>query len=230
MKHIIAILAVISGLGTAMGVNPYDVNILMRNGDNDATLSNWVGFSGDGVLAFDHANLHPVALPFGPDLYIAGDMLVVSTSIARVAALKSVAFTGDYSDLINKPSASITNGVTKTLVTSATGQGGVVLDASRNVLANYSVSTSTTATIGGASTVTVFLEVASTNSAMAGDWTTIAKVSNGQTITLAIVLQSIQVNILNFGAVVPAGQYVRIRYATTGTGSATYDSGQEVKL
>lgn len=125
---------------------------------------------------------------------------------------------------------SVTNGVSKTLVTSATGQGGVVLDASRNVMVNYSVNTSTTATIGGASSVTVYLEVAATNSATAGDWTTIATVSNGQTITLAVALQSVQTSILNFGAVVEAGKFVRLRYATTGTASCSYLNGQETKL
>ncbi len=124
----------------------------------------------------------------------------------------------------------IANGTSKTLVTSTTGQGGVVLDASKNVMVNYSVSTSTTSTIGGSSSVTLFLEVAATNSATAGDWTTIASTSNGQTITLAVALQSVQTSVLNFGAVVEAGKYMRIRYTTTGTASATYSNGQETKL
>lgn len=125
---------------------------------------------------------------------------------------------------------SFNNAVTLTLVTSATGQGGVQVDASRDAEAHYSVATSTTATIGGASTVTAVLEIADTNSATAGDWTTLAKVATGQTITLAIALQSVQTNTLNFGGVVPAGKYRRVRYSTTGTASCTYDSGQEVKL
>lgn len=230
-KIIIFIVAILVASIPARAVNAYDINIMMRGPDNDATFANWCGFSGDGVLAFDHTNLHPIALILGSDLSISSSTLVINSSIARTASLATVATSGSYNDLTNKPSArSFNNSASKTLVTSAAGQGGVVLDASRDVSANYSISTSTTATIGGASTVTVYLEIASTNSATAGDWTTIAKESNGQTITLAVALQSVQTNILNFGAIVPAGQYSRIRYSTTGTASCSYDSGQEVKL
>lgn len=125
---------------------------------------------------------------------------------------------------------SFNNAATLTLVTSPTGQGGVVVDTSRDAAVTYSVNTSTTATIGGASTVTVYLEIATTNSATASDWTAIQTVSNSQTITLAIVLQSVQANTLPLSGVIPAGYYRRVRYATTGTASASYVSGQEVKL
>jgi hypothetical protein len=145
---------------------------------------------------------------------------------------------GTYSGVTTDAQGRVTAGTTrtfnntasKTLVTSAAGQGGVVLDASRDAAVTYSVSTSTTATIGGASSVTVYLEIAATNSATAGDWTAIQTVSNGQTITLAIALSSVQANTLTVSGLVPAGYYIRVRYATTGTASATYVNGQEVKL
>lgn len=124
---------------------------------------------------------------------------------------------------------SFNNSASKTLVTSATAQGGVVLDASRDASVTYSLSTSTTATIGGASSVTAYLEIAGTNSATAGDWTAIQTVATGQTVTLAIALQSVQSNSLTVSGMIPAGQYVRIRYAVTGTGSCSYINGQEVK-
>lgn len=154
----------------------------------------------------------------------------VSLPNTGTAGTYSAVTTDAQGRVIAGTTRSFNNSATKTLVTSTSGQGGVVLDAARDVMANYSVSTSTTATIGGASSVTVYLEVAATNSVTPSDWTTIAKESNSQTITLAIALQSVQANILNFGAVIPAGQYVRIRYAVTGTTSCAYDSGQEVKL
>lgn len=122
------------------------------------------------------------------------------------------------------------NTASKTLVTSPTAQGGTVIDASRDAAVTYSVSTSTTATIGGASSVTVYLEIATTNSATAGDWTAIQTVSNGQTITLAITLQSVQSNTLTVSGIVPAGYYMRVRYAVAGIASASYINGQEVKL
>lgn len=124
---------------------------------------------------------------------------------------------------------SFNNAASITLVTSPTGQGGTVIDASRDAFVTYSVATSTTATIGGASSVTVLLEIATTNSATASDWTAIQTVSNSQTITLAVALQSVQANTLTMSGVVPAGYYRRVRYAVTGTASASYVNGQEVK-
>lgn len=119
---------------------------------------------------------------------------------------------------------------TKTLVTSASGQGGVVLDASRDAFVAYWIDTSITTNIGGTSTITLFLEVADTNSATPGDWTAIAKTSNGNTITLAIALQSQQPQALILTSMVRAGKFVRIRYATAGTASASYGGGQEVLM
>lgn len=125
---------------------------------------------------------------------------------------------------------SFNNSPSKTLVTSPTGQGGVVLSASKDVQASYWIDTSITTNIGGTSTITVSLEIADTNSALAGDWTTLSKASNGNTITLAVTLQSVQPQTLNLNAIIPAGKYMRIRYTTAGTASATYGGGQEMTL
>lgn len=112
--------------------------------------------------------------------------------------------------------------------TTGTGATGFQVSSSHDARVNYSLSTSTTATIGGASTATAILEIAPTNSATAGDWVEIARVSNGQTITLAIVLQSIQTTSGVLSGTVPAGYYAKIRTITSGTASVTYSSGQEV--
>lgn len=163
----------------------------------------------------------------------------VDTAGARSAISLTTVGTGGaatyVSGVLNVPnyapaSRSFTNNASKTIVTSATGQGGVVLDASRDVLVNYWVDSSITTNIGGTSSATAFLEIASTNSATGSDWTTLSKASNANTITLAIALQSVQPQTLNLSAVIPAGQYVRIRDALAGTASMTYGGGQEVKL
>lgn len=128
---------------------------------------------------------------------------------------------GTALSLANNPSRTI-----QTVAASANGwrpTGGDV----RNYTVHYSVSTSCTATIGGASSATVVLETALTNSATAGDWTTIGKIANGQTITLAIALQSIQTGTIDITREIPAGSYVRLRSTLTGTSSCTLDSGQE---
>jgi len=125
---------------------------------------------------------------------------------------------------------SFNNAAAKTLVTSPTGAGGVVLHATRDVQASYWVDTSITTSIGGTSSITILLEIADTNSAVGANWTTISKASNGNTITLALALQSVQPQTLNINAIIPAGKYVRIRYVTDGTASATYGGGQEVTI
>lgn len=152
------------------------------------------------------------------------------SSVTGKPSFSTVATTGAYSDLSGRPTRTFNNAAAKTLVTSATGQGGVVLDASRDADVSYSIATSTTATIGGASGVTVFLEIADTNSASAGSWTTIVTISNVQTITLAVVLSSKQDNTLCLAGKIPAGKFMRVRYSLTGTASASYTTGQEVLL
>lgn len=122
---------------------------------------------------------------------------------------------------INNASRSLTTG---------TGATGFQVSASRDALVGYNVTMSTTATIGGASTVTVVLEICPTNSATPAAWVEIARISNSQTITLAVVLQSIQGVAAKLSGVIPAGYYAKLRTVTTGTASALYNTGQEVLL
>lgn len=119
--------------------------------------------------------------------------------------------------------------VVRSIVT-GTGAVGFQVNATRAAEVNYKVSTSTTATIGGASTATVVLEVAPTNSATPGDWKEVGRLSNSQTITLAVALQSVQVLGGNITGYVPAGYYAKLRSTVTGTGSTSYITGQETLL
>lgn len=165
---------------------------------------------------------------------LSGGAITTSGTVSMPNVGSAGTYSGVTTDAQGRVSSGTTrsfnNAATKTLVTSPTAQGGVILDASRDVQASYWVDTSITTNIGGTSTATVFLEIASTNSATAGDWTTLSKASNGQTITLALALQSVQPQTVTLNAVIPAGQYVRLRSSTAGTASVTYGGGQEVKL
>jgi len=96
-------------------------------------------------------------------------------------------------------------------------------------MVSYSASITVTATIGGASVGYIVLEICPTNSATAGNWTEIARTTNGQTLTLAVALQAVQVSVGILGGIIPAGYYARLRSVnTSGTPTYAFVSGQEV--
>lgn len=118
----------------------------------------------------------------------------------------------------------------RALVATATSTG-FQISATRAAQACYEGSFSTTSTIGGPSSASVFLETADTNSTTASDWTTKAQQTYSNNITLAVVLNQVQGNNWSFCRYVPAGKFVRIRVGSvTGTASATINATQQEVL
>jgi len=107
----------------------------------------------------------------------------------------------------------------RALVTS-TSSTGYQISATRNARACYEGSFATTSTIGGPASGTVVLETADTNSTTPGDWTTKARQSYSNTITLAVVLNQVQGNNWTICRDIPAGKYVRLRSSVTGASSS----------
>jgi hypothetical protein len=99
--------------------------------------------------SFSFANLSDTAKPSLPDSYVkwnsAGTQLVYSTTIpaASITGLASVALTGDYNDLINKPSIGLGT------VTSVSGTGTV-----SGLTLTGNVTSSGNLTLGGTLTLT----------------------------------------------------------------------------
>lgn len=119
----------------------------------------------------------------------------------------------------------------RTIQTVAAQANGFRLSTTLDTLVNYSVAITTTATIGVAASGVVVLEVCATNSAAAGDWQEIGRVSVGQTISVAVALQSIGISSGQLSGIVPAGYYARLRSSNvSGTPTYTYNSGQEVQF
>lgn len=118
---------------------------------------------------------------------------------------------------------------TSALSLSLVGSGatGTQISSTKDSTVRLNVSTSTTSTIGGPSTSLVALKICSTNNATEGSWTTVATLENDQTITLAIVLNSIQVMKGQLDSDVPAGWYVKLVNSGTGTHTETFLSGQQ---
>lgn len=131
-------------------------------------------------------------------------------------------------DVFQTPSYNYTPG--RSIVT-GTGATGFQVSSTRRSFVTYSSKIVTTATIAGGQEGYVVLEIASTNSATAGDWKEVGRVTNGQALSLALTLQSIQPVSAPMSAYVPAGYYVKIRSVNvTGTPAYTMVSGQEVLL
>lgn len=119
---------------------------------------------------------------------------------------------------------------TRSIVT-GTGATGFQPSATRDVFANYNLTVATTATIGGSASGTLVLEICSTNSSTPANWIEVARFTNGQSISLAIALQSIQTLAGQLSGMIPAGYYAKIRSINnSGTPTYTYNSGQEVLL
>ncbi len=127
-------------------------------------------------------------------------------------------------------SLSINDAPGRTLVT-ATNATGFQVSSTRNADVCYEGSISTTSTIGGPATATVFLETADTNSTTPADWAVKARQVYNNTITLAVVLNQTQGNNWTICRKIPAGKYVRLRVgAVSGTASATINAEQQETL
>lgn len=129
------------------------------------------------------------------------------------------------------PSApSINDSPGRALVTT-TAATGFQISSTRVAQVCYEGSFSTTSTIGGPSSASVFLETADTNSTTPSDWTTKAQQTYSNTITLAVVLNQVQANNWSMCRYIPAGKFVRIRVGSiTGTASATINAAQQEVL
>lgn len=168
-------------------------------------------------------------------LTLSGDV-TGSGATAITATLKNTGTASTYTGVTTDAQGRVTAGTSQVvnntptvpMVTTAAAANGTQVSATQSALVSYSVTTSSTSTIAGASSVVAVLEICPTNSATAANWLTIATVQNGQTLTLAVALQAVQTLSQGLAGVVPAGYYRRIRYTVTGTGSATFASGQEV--
>lgn len=237
--------SVTSGLASKFN-NPSGTTLQYLRGDGSVatfptipTIPSLVTVSVDGLMsASDKVKLNgiaPLATANSSDATLLARANHTGTqAVSTITGLATVATTGSYNDLSDKPSIPtvsvpvINNNPGRTLITS-TAATGFQVSSTKYSDVRYNVSTTTTATIGGPSSGDVVLETATTNSTTPSDWTIIDSSGNTQTITLAVVLNSVQVVKGTIGGVIPPGNYVRIRSVTnSGTPSFSYIRGQEV--
>lgn len=98
----------------------------------------------------------------------------------------------------------------------------------RNAAVSYSVEVTTSLSLTGGASGTVFLEISADGST---GWTELARYTNANTGTLTIGLALAQTGTANLAGTVPVGYTARLRTANnTGTPTFTYRSGQETLI
>lgn len=154
---------------------------------------------------------------------------VISQPGDTFANLSAVANSDSYTDLINQPVIPSIARTTSPLTLSLVGAGatGTQISSTKDSSISCSVSTSTTSSIGGPATSVIVLKICATNNVTEGSWTTVATSENDQTITLAVILQSIQLVKGQLYTDVPAGWYAKLVNSGTGTHTETFISGQQ---
>lgn len=189
---------------------------------------------GDGSIATFPASGSGTVTSITAGTGLSGGTITTSGTIS----LPNTGTAGTYSGVTTDSQGRVTAGTTqiindnpgRTLVTS-TSATGYQISSTRNARACYEGSFSTTSTIGGPASATVYIETADTNSTTPGDWTTKASQTYTNTITLAVVLNQQQTNNWSMCRDIPAGKYVRIRSgAITGTASVALNTTQQETL
>lgn len=170
-------------------------------------------------IAFDMADATDA-----PSLIANAETAINAYAVSNSYTLTSIFWT--YSSTNSPSQASVSHSVV-----TGTGATGFQVSSSRNAWVSYSTTIVSTATISGNASGTVVLEIAPTNSATAGDWVEVSRFTNGQALTLALTLQSVQTTSAPLVGFVPAGYYAKIRSINnSGTPTYTYNSGQETLL
>lgn len=193
--------------------------IVVMNGAT--TLPNVAPLSG-GII-YDGANLTTSGIP---QANVSGLTAALALK-ANTASLASVATSGDYNDLINKPTIDTPAQASAAHVIGTTGWQ---ISTTRNALASYSVTIATALSLAAGSAGYVSLEIAS-NAGFTTNLQEVARFTNGQTGTLTIGLALNQTVGGTLSGFVPAGNYARLKATnTTGVPTYAYVTGQEVLM
>lgn len=203
---------------------------------------------------YDNSN-NLVGAPFGITLTLGTDMtpttpgatLLATIASKVIAAAAAMGYTITASDIVwngyspytpaqlagsgflNIPT--VNNAPGRSLVTTAAAANGYQISSTRPVWVSYSITITSTATLSGNQAGYVVLEICPTNSSTAADWIEISRVSNGQSIALALAITSTAIGGGANTGMIPAGYFVRQRQvSSTGTPSFATNGQQESVL
>lgn len=148
----------------------------------------------------------------------------ISSMPSQVQSNWTQASSGAVDFIKNKPAARSQSSASRSL------NSGFQVSTTRDSLVNYSVDVSTSATLIGGQTGTVFLEIAS-DSGFTTNLQELARFVNGNAVSLAIAITITQNVTGTLSGYVPANYYCRLRTANTvGSPSFAFRSGQEILL
>lgn len=152
-----------------------------------------------------------------------------TSGFVSTSSLATVATTGNYNDLINKPV--IATSTVKTFSNPARSLNTCFqISTSTDALVTYSVDIAATLSLTSGQSGTVFLEY-SDNSTCTTNTVEVARATNGNTGTLTAGLNLTQTMSANVGGIIPSSKYARLRTANgSGTPVFNFRSGQEVKF
>lgn len=151
----------------------------------------------------------------------------LAATAVQPAALATVATTGSYNDLANKPTIPGARTFTNP---SRSLNSAFQPSSTKDVLASYTVDVACTISLVTGQAGTVTLEYAD-DSGISSNVVTVQTAVNGNTGSLTIGLNLTQTATCTLSGMIPAGKYVRIRTAnTTGTPTFTARAMQEVSF
>lgn len=246
MRRLIA-LALCAFSVASNALTPYELSIIQTNPAGTGFFQRFMAPlspapNTSGVLVYDGATTFPQIGYIGSGLSWNGATLsataaaqvnsdwTASGSVAEILnkpSLATVATSGSYLDLSNRPAARSFNYPTRTLDTCYQPS------ATRDVQVSYNVTINTTSTLTAGGVGTVYLE-AFTNSGCTTGTQEIGRFLNGNTQTLGLTVTMVQNVTGNLNGIVPAGMWVKQRtQINTGTGAnVTFTAlpGQETSL
>lgn len=241
MRNIFFLLVLASGFAHGAA---NDLLFTQRDATDTGTIPFWMPFpagGADAIMVMNSATTLPnIATLSGGIIYDGTSLTTSAIPLANingltaalalkaaVSSLATVATSGDYNDLINKPTIITPS---QAAASRSIGTTGWQASVTRNALVSYSVSIATALSLTTGSAGYVSLEIAS-NSGFSSNLQEVGRLTNAQTGTLTIGLALNQTIGGTLSGFVPAAYYARLKSTnTTGTPTYAYVAGQEVLL
>jgi len=146
--------------------------------------------------------------------------------VVNLTGIKGVSISGTYPNFtISLAEPTINNNPVRG-VTTSTSSTGFTISPNFSTVYYYVTCSVSNPLLAGSSTATVYLEYSLNGGST---WTAVLQpAGNLSSVALAVAIQITNGQTTMIGGGIPGGANVRIRYATTGTGTVTYIGGQEI--